>query len=521
MSSLSRRQYNRYRAHRAPVKAQASYKSASTHYKNSTWKAILTSPRQDTDERVRTTITARAAEEYRDNPLATAAIDRPITHTVGTGLKANVNLNYKMLGISKEEAIEKNQEIEAEFDIWASSIYSDAELTTPFYAQQSIVMGQALLRGDCFVDTPFLDRGFSYDLALRIIEADRVSNPQHGMDEDKIAGGVEIDKNGAPKYYHIAKGHPCDSYVNSQPFTWERHKIFENGFRRILHIFKKQRGLRGVSVLANVLKPLKQIKELDDAELDAAVLNALFAVITKTKTGEGLDFPQQNFFGAAPQPPSVDKPEQAPIELASGLILNTIEGDEVISVDPKRPNINVNIFVNECYKRIAAGIGIPVEELLLYYNKSYSASRAAMLRAWEAYKVRRYWLAYTLCNPVYKLWFHEAVAKGKIKAPGYNDPHKREYWTQVNWDGPGKGSIDELKEALASSEKIKNGTSSIQIETRENKGLDYLRDIHEQRAIEVQKRREDGLEMDEKTKVSDVNDIVSNAQKEDEDEDGK
>jgi lambda family phage portal protein len=467
--------------------------AASSQGKNSTWRAIITSPRNDIEESERLPITARASDAYRNDSIARAAIDRPCIHTLGVGLHVNVNLNAKQLGISREEAIERSQDIEAEFDRWASSLQSDAEMTTPFYAFQELVMKSALLRGDCFVDTPMIPgRGSGYALALRLIEADRVSNPNNELDSSKLAGGIELDRNGAPVYYHIRKSHPND-WDATDSLEWGRYPVFSNGFRRIMHIFRKDRGNRGISLLAPVLEPLHKIKKLDQAELDAAVTNAAFAVIAQTATGQGIGLPQRTFGDTTPLPTNKEPEKQTVLD--SGLILNTIESDKIEFVDPKRPNINVNAFTNEIYKRIAAGIGIPVEELLLYYNKSYSASRAAMLRAWEWYKVMRYWITYMFCAPVYQLWFHEAVARGYIEAPGYEDLRLRHYWTQVTWIGPGKGSIDELKEAQASTEKIGNGTSNIQIESRESKGLDYFRDIHNQRVSEIQKRREDGIDV--------------------------
>jgi len=472
------------------------YDASKTTGKESTWKTILTAPRDDDSEYERLSITARADDAYKNNPLAKSAIERVVDFTIGCGMRLYVNLDHEALGISKEEAQVYGRQYEREFDLWASSKNSDAQRTLPFYAMQALVMTTADLRGDCFVDTPMIPSRGRYELSLNLIEGDRVSNPYLALDRDKLTNGIELDKWGAPCRYHIRKAHPADVESQNKAYEWDSFPRYVNGFERVLHVFRKRRGYRGVSILSTALKTLRKISQLDEAELDAAVLNALFAVISQTPTGEGIGFPQQRYgvteteTGAIP----LNKEEKKNSVLDTGLIVNKMEGDKIEFVDPKRPNINVMNYTAELYKRLASGMGIPVEELMLNYNKSYSASRAAMLRAWEKYKILRYWIEYSLCDPIYKLWFHEAYVKGYIQAPGYEDPRFRDYWNQSDWIGVGKGSIDELKEAQAATERIANGTSNIQIESREQKGRDYFREVHSQRVLETTKRKEDGLE---------------------------
>ena len=66
-----------------------------------------------------------------------------------------------------------------------------------------------------------------------------------------------------------------------------------------------------------------------------------------------------------------------------------------------------------------AALEIPADLLLKKFNASYSASRAALLEAWKAFKMRREWLADDFCRPLYEVWMSEAVARGRIYAPGF------------------------------------------------------------------------------------------------------
>ena len=91
---------------------------------------------------------------------------------------------------------------------------------------------------------------------------------------------------------------------------------------------------------------------------------------------------------------------------------------------------------------MAAALELPIDELLLRYNASYSAARAAMLQAWRFFMMRRWQLVQQLCTPIYRLWFDEAVARGRIPAVDYADPIRRAAYTNALWVGPARGSMD-------------------------------------------------------------------------------
>ena len=128
---------------------------------------------------------------------------------------------------------------------------------------------------------------------------------------------------------------------------------------------------------------------------------------------------------------------------------------------------------------------------MLHYSSSYSAARAAMLQAWRFYTMRRWWLVCDFCQPSYELMFDEAVAAGRIHAPGYHDPAMRRAYTQAIWIGPARGAIDELKEAKAARERIDVGISNETMETAAMTGETWQQ-VNRQRARELKQRRDNG-----------------------------
>ena len=113
-----------------------------------------------------------------------------------------------------------------------------------------------------------------------------------------------------------------------------------------------------------------------------------------------------------------------------------------------------------------------------------------MLEAWRYFSARREWLAFNFCQPIYEAWMWEAVAKGRISAPGFlTDPAMRAAYLNANWTGPARGQIDELKEAKAAREWLDLGVKTLDQVTQEETGLDWETN-QRQRAKEVSLRRE-------------------------------
>ena len=117
-----------------------------------------------------------------------------------------------------------------------------------------------------------------------------------------------------------------------------------------------------------------------------------------------------------------------------------------------------------------------------------------MLDAWKFFLGRRAWLVRSFCQPVYETWLTEAVALGRIAAPGFfTDPLIRKAWLGSEWVGPSRGQIDELKEIKAARERIAAGVSTISEVTAEMTGGDWERK-HAQRVKETTLRQAAGLE---------------------------
>ncbi|MBF0308120.1 MAG: phage portal protein [Magnetococcales bacterium] len=433
----------------------------------------------------------RSRDLVRNAPLAGGAVSTQAMNVVGTGLALQSRVDRKALRLTDEAAGEWEGKVEREWRLFSESPECDITRTQNFRQLQDVIFRSMLESGDVFVALPMRSGTptLPFSLRIQLIEADRVSNPNGQADSKQIAGGVERDAYGAPLAYHIRDIHPGSEVERGR--SWQRIPAFgsQSGRRNLLHIFHRTRPgqSRGVPVLAPVITALKQLDRYTEAEMNAAVLAGMFAVFVKTPALEDFDpTGQQSETGAT----AADED----LKMTGGTMVNLAPGEDITSVAPGRPNQAFAQFVEAVQEQIGVGLGIPVELLRMHFSASYSASRAALLEAWKLFLTKRGWLVDSLCTPVYQTWMDEAVALGRIQAPGYfSDPGIRAAYQGAQWVGPAPGQLDPLKEANAAVVRIGAGLSSIDQEAAQMGG-DFDQ-IHRQRAKEERMRQEAGLVM--------------------------
>lgn len=435
------------------------------------------------------TLRGEARDLSRNSTISRAAIATNVTNIVGAGIIPHPQVDQNTLSLSEDQATELDSIIKREWDLYATTKASDIERELTFYQLQSLVFRSVLDSGDVFAITPMTKRPETpYELRVQLIEADRVSNPDNMPDTTKIAGGVEKNESGESVKCHYTTGHPGNP--NTEMNEWNSIDYHgEDGRRNVIHVFPKERigQRRGVPYLAPVIESLKQLSRYTDSELHAAVVSSFFTVFVKSSGGEGL----------SSMPDTGASSSDSDYKMGPGAILDLNDDEEIQIADPNRPNKAYEAFEMAIVRQIGAALEIPHEILMKMFTKSYSASRASMLEAWKYFITRRKWLVEQFCQPIYDLWFYEAVTKGRIPAPGFltGDAAIRKAYTSARWVGPPRGMIDEVKEVEGAEKRMEAGLSSLEDESASLTGNDWEK-THTQRKKEVTRRREDGLEID-------------------------
>lgn len=421
------------------------------------------SPHEDIDFN-NYTLRQRARMLYMAAPIATSAIKTNRTNVVGVGLRLKSRINREALGLSPEQAEAWQKQTEREFALWAENKRAcDATGMNNFYGLQQLALISWLLSGDCIgvLKQYKVDRLLPYSLRVHLIESDRIATPGNygtgtsvnyttGKNPDNgntIYDGVEVDSNGAVVAYHVRSSYPFE--VGAPTTTWARVLAYQEhtGLPNVVHVVECERPdqYRGVSYLAQVIEPLLQLRRYTESELMAAVIESFFTAFIKTEAPTD----ENPFNQVEPDPPGEPS---GPNEYSMGPgQVNVMEpGEDVVFADPKRPAGGFDAFVTAICSQIGAALEIPADLLLKKFNASYSASRAALLEAWKAFKMRREWLADDFCRPIYEVWMSEAVARGRIYAPGFFDnPAIHAAYLGSEWLGPSQGQLDPTKEITA------------------------------------------------------------------------
>jgi lambda family phage portal protein len=390
---------------------------------------------------------SRSRDLARNVPIATGAINTVVTSVVGDGLVLQSQIDAAVLGLSPEQAEAWQRAAEREFAIWARRPDFTSRLN--FDGLQELVLRAVLESGDILiVRRRRRDLGDTYGLKLQAVEADRLSNPGNRANTASIVDGVEMDSDGVPVAYHISTRHP-DDMGQGVKREWKRYEtgMTATGTPLILHLYRQLRPdqARGIPYLAPVIEAVKQLGDYAEAEIRAAVISAMFTVFIKQPE---LDQGDGAILGTTDGAANVDPKTE--VQLGNGAIVDLGPGEDPVFADPKRPNTAFDGFVTAMSRHIGVALELPYELLLKSFTASYSASRAALEMAWQMFRTRRSWLAWQFCQPVYEWVITEAVASGRLAAPGFfADPIIREAWLGSDWIGPSRIQLDPLKEANA------------------------------------------------------------------------
>jgi lambda family phage portal protein len=403
---------------------------------------------------------SRSREQHANAPIARGAIQTVAANVVGTGLQLTAQVDRDAVagvGVSDEQADALERALEREWDLFTTGHTADAHRRLTWPQIEELAFISHLVNGDvfaAFVAAP--DRG-AFDLAVQLIEADAVSNPQRAANSETLSDGIEYGPGGVPARIHVAEIPRAHGNVR----RWVPMPVrAADGTPRVLHLMRPDRigQSRGVPYLAPVLGALKELETYTEAELRAAVLNACIAIMGQTEDGSS---PLATEAAGGHQGSDPAGLRRADIEFEPGMVLEGfLPGESLKSFGSDRPATGFDPFVQAILRQIGVGLELPFEVLIKHFTASYSAARAALLEAWKFYRGRRAWLADALHRPVYAAVIENAVLRGRLVLPGFReDPLLRLAWLGSAWTGPSPGQINPEVEVKAAVERI-NATLS-------------------------------------------------------------
>lgn len=483
----------------APKVRNSGYSEGGASKTKSTLRAynpIKSSTQADVDANL-STLRSRSTDLYCNSPIGSAALNVARNNTIGAGLKVFPKIDYRTLGITADQAKEWQRNTLREFELWAQSTSCDLYRKNNFYDMQDVLYLSYLMDGDGWAALkyrpPTADN--PYCLRVQLFEAARVCNPDNSAaygplapytvemhnpkNGNRIINGIEINSDGAVVAYWVANRVPLDLANTSKVLEWERIEAFgrRTGMPNVLQVSHEERPeqYRGVPYLAPVIEVIKQITRYGNAELTAAVIKSFFTLFFTSNSSSSSDI-FDVMDGSGVDRMSYDDKREAldGIDLGVGSVNLLPEGIDVKAIDGSRTMSTFEAFTNSLITQVGASLNIPSDVLMSRFQASYSASRGALLQAAALFKTRRTWFVRDFCQPVYEAWLAEAVATGRVRAPGYgSDPLITKAWSKADWFGPVMGMLDPVKEVTGAALRRKYGFSTGEREAAELTGSDY------------------------------------------------
>lgn len=435
------------------------------------------------------TLRKRARDLYDGGGLARSGPETLTTSVVGWGILPKPKIDGDYLGMTDEAREEAEKAIAREFRLWAGNTMCDATRRQNFYGIQQLAFLSMLMSGDVFALFGMKEnKRTPYQTTIRLLEADRICNPDSSGDSEgtatdsggRIVDGVETDQEGTVIRYHVASRSPIAENDSSE-LIWTAIDAFgaDTGYPNILHVmtYERPEQCRGIPFVAAEIEQLKQFTRYMNAELAANVVSAMLTCFITSDQDDGS-------FGMQDAVNKEDKvtDDNISLELAPGAVYSLPPGKKIETVNPLRSNSQFETFVNTCITVIASSMGIPKEVLTKKYESNYTAARAALLDFWRTVKVYRTRFNDDFNQPIYEQWLSEAVATGRIDAPGFfDDPAVRQAWCGCVWMGASMGHVDPKKEVAAAESRIANNITTQEQEAAEYNGNDWAANIRQRK----------------------------------------
>ena len=229
--------------------------------------------------------------------------------------------------------------------------------------------------------------------------------------------------------------------------------------------------------MAAQIEKIKQLDRYINSELAANVVSSMLTAFLVSDEDDG----KAGLEDAVNEEDKVTD-DDLQLELAPGAIYDLPPGKKVESVNPLRSNSGFESFVNAMWTEIGAGMKTPKEVLIKKYDSNYTAARAALLDYWRTVRTYRAEFVDSFCQPVYEAWLSEAVAIGRVEAPGFfEDPAVRQAWCACSWKGASMGHVDPKKEAEAASMRIALNISTQEQEASEYNGNSWAENVRQRK----------------------------------------
>jgi capsid protein len=359
----------------------------------------------------------------------------------------------------------------AEFAGWEP--YCDISSLFGWGQRQSLIEREVEVAGEVFIHLTF---GSTARPRIKLIESEHIETPPGLTEKDRVFDGVRLDANDRPVSYFIKPADP------SKPWP-------EIPAEQMLHIFEPSRvgQVRGLPIVYAVLRDLIDLDELQGFEMRAAKDAARTSKVIKTATGEvSVSQLRRSRLDKSTQTPAGTAVTSSKSDFYHDVIgAETVvlqKGDEYQQFASDRPSVAVQSFWDYVSARAAAGLGLPVE-ILIMRSLQGTMTRAALDMANGFFRCR----TAARGEAFRRVWEHVIGSTLPLRAGQPGD------WRNIKFTPPRAINVDVGRNSTALINEWKAGFRTLESIAAET-GQDW-QDIIDQRGREASYAKEKEVQL--------------------------
>jgi lambda family phage portal protein len=410
------------------------------------------------------TITGRARDLDQNNGWINAGLDRRVESVIGVQIRLSAQPVHELLNRDYDWRMNWTGDVQARFKVWGNDIErrNDAKQRLSFGAQAKLAYLTYARDGEACAEIRDSARGIDNTTNVLLIEPERVSQPNGMIESPSLRRGIRYDSNGAMLGAYVQSGNPNDPSPEAQQLRWDYIPARgKTGRAKFVHIFSPRRveQNRGISRLAEVMIPAKMLDRVDRAEVNAALKSAIFSLFIKAPgTTEDVEAALAPTGGEGKIDPWIsaylNHRGSKPVRVDGAQVNHLFPGEDVVTPQRHSPNSNYPNFARFILQKVAGSLGISYPQISQdYAGINYSSARVQLNEIWRSFIEDRHYFTQHFLTPIYAAWLEMEVAIGAVKIPGgpANFYRNKTAITMAEWIGPGRGSVDPLKEANANN----------------------------------------------------------------------
>jgi len=407
---------------------------------------------------VRQTLRNRSRYEVANNSYARGIVLTLANDCVGTGPRLQLLAGDSLT----------NRLVERAFADWAREIRLAEKLRTMRMAKATDGEAFAILTANPNLASPI-------KLDVRLVEADRVTNPDLKIATTNAIDGIEFDRYGNPKRYFVMREHPGAVACTTAIDAYDRIPA-----EAMIHWFRTDRPgqHRGIPEITPALPLFAQLRRYTLAVLGAAESAANIAILMKTSAPAGGE--------------SAEVEPMTEMEFVPNMAVFTPEGWEPSQIKAEQPATTYDMFKRELLNEIARCLNMPFN--IAAGNSSgynYASGRLDHQTYFKSIRIEQADCDSVVLDRILTAWMGEAELLTEFSFLRGMDELAHQWF----WDGT--EHVDPAKEAMAQEKRLANNTTTLAAEYA-RQGKDWETELR-QRAKEKQLMDELGLSAAEAT----------------------